>query len=270
MVNHLNIWEGLNTKMMNARDTATPETTVMATLLVRTDAEIFRLHFGANAAEVAASLSNGHCFQVLPVFALPLPPKSISDRVAAFVVESGGTCLGCGWFSGIAVDMLAAFLVRLCLAGDGALQGSVLNLSPHELPRAGEPDRIPEVSTSCATIAGSRPDSPRCQNVAPDATATKGPECNGGVNEHEGERMAEEEDEGVVDEIWRHVEGSPAAEADKAVDIRVALENRLGKVEAKRLLASTRATVAKQKNGHKNRILCIGRIALKMRNASTC
>ena len=82
--------------------------------------------------------------------------------------------------------------------------------------------------------------------------------------------MAEEEDEGVVDEIWRHVEASTPAEADKAVDIRIALENRLGKEEAKRLLASTRATVAKQKNGHKNRILCIGRIALKMRNASTC
>ena len=77
----------------------------------------------------------------------------------------------------------------------------------------------------------------------------------------------EEEEEGVVDEIWLHVEGTPAAEADKAVDIRLALENRLGKLEAKRLLACTRATVAKQ-NGHKNRILCIGRIALKPRQAS--
>ena len=242
--------------MMNARDTTSPETNVMATLLVRTDAEIFRLHFGEDAAEVAASLSNGHCFQVLPVVALPLPPKSISDRVAAFVVESGGTCLGNGWFSGIAVDMLAAFLVRMCLAGDGAHQGSVLNLSPHELPRAGEPDRIPEVSTSCATIAGSRPDSPGGSVAPPDALA-------------DGGRDSGEEEEGVVDEIWLHVEGTPAAEADKAVDIRVALENRLGKQEAKRLLACTRATVAKQR-GHKNRILCIGRIALKLRSASPC
>ena len=79
--------------------------------------------------------------------------------------------------------------------------------------------------------------------------------------------MSEEEEEGVVDEIWRHVEGSPAAEADKAVDIRVALENRLGKLEAKRLLACARAAVVKQ-NGHKNRILRIGRTALKLRRAS--
>ncbi len=79
--------------------------------------------------------------------------------------------------------------------------------------------------------------------------------------------MSEEEDEGVVDEIWLHVEGTLAADADKAVDIRLALENRLGKMEAKRLLAGTQATVAKQ-SGHKNRILCTGRISLKLRRAS--
>ena len=81
--------------------------------------------------------------------------------------------------------------------------------------------------------------------------------------------MSEDEEEGVVDEIWLHVEGTPAADADKATEIRVALENRFGKQEAKRLLACTRATVAKQR-GHKNRILCIGRIALKLRRASPC
>ena len=62
------------------------------------------------------------------------------------------------------------------------------------------------------------------------------------------------------------MEGSPAAEADKAVDIRAALEQRLGKPEARRLLACARATVAKQ-NGHKNRILRIGGTALRLRRA---
>ena len=70
--------------------------------------------------------------------------------------------------------------------------------------------------------------------------------------------------EGVVDEIWLHVEGTSIADADKAADIRSAIENRLGKQEAKRLLACTRATVAKQ-NGHKNRIMRIGRVALRLR-----
>ena len=86
--------------------------------------------------------------------------------------------------------------------------------------------------------------------------------CESGQEEH-----ASEDVEGVVDEIWLHVEGTSIADADKAVDIRSALENRLGKQEAKRLLACTRATVAKQ-NGHKNRIMRIGRIALRLRRDS--
>ena len=58
-----------------------------------------------------------------------------------------------------------------------------------------------------------------------------------------------------------------AADADKAVDIRAALEQRLGKPAARHLLACTRATVAKQNGGHKNRILRLGGTALKLRRA---
>ena len=72
-------------------------------------------------AELAASLGNGHCFEVLHVFALPQAPEGIADSVAAFVVESGGARLGNGWFSGVALDALAAFLVRACVAGGGGL-----------------------------------------------------------------------------------------------------------------------------------------------------
>ena len=39
---------------------------------------------------------DGHCFQVLPVFALPRAPEGIANSVAAFVVESGGAPLGNG------------------------------------------------------------------------------------------------------------------------------------------------------------------------------
>ena len=63
------------------------------------------------------------------------------------------------------------------------------------------------------------------------------------------------------------MEGCQAAEADKASDIRAALEQRLGKPEVKRLLACTWATVAKQNGGHKNRILRIGGTALRLRRA---
>ena len=111
IVHHLNMLGELEAKRMNARETSSPE---MATLLVRTDTGVFRLHLGEGAAEVAASLGNGHCFQVLPVFALPVAPKGISNSVAAFVVESGGTGLGNGWFAGVALDTLAAFMVCVC------------------------------------------------------------------------------------------------------------------------------------------------------------
>ena len=250
-------------------------TTSLATVLVRSDIGVFRLHLGDGASEVATSLSNGHCFQVLPVFALPVAPKGIADRVAAFVAESGGNGLGNGWFAGVALDMLAAFMVRACIAG-----GTHRESAPerHKLPPAVEPEGFPEVSTDdgprqqsplassiCADIAGSRPDSPGGSGAPPHAPAAGEPERGGDSGEEE--HTLEEEDEGVVDEIWRHVEGSPAAEADKAVDIRMALEQRLGKQEAKCLLACARATVAKQ-DGHKNRILRIGRTALKMRRAS--
>ena len=113
----------------------------MATLLVRTDTGVFRLHIGEGAAEVAASLGNGHCFKVLHVFALPRAPEGIANSVAAFVVESGGTRLGNGWFSGVALDTLASFMVRVCLAGGGGLaqQGSAPDQSRRKLPQAAEP-----------------------------------------------------------------------------------------------------------------------------------
>ena len=95
-------------------------------------------------------------------------------------------------------------------------------------------------------------------SVAPSVVLVSG-RGDSGEEEH-----ASEDVEGVVDEIWLHVEGASIADADKAADIRSAIENRLGKPEAKRLLACTRATVAKQ-NGHKNRIMRIGRVALRLR-----
>ena len=200
----------------------------VATLLVRNDAGsalragstgFFRVHFGDGAAEVAASLGNGHCFEVLPVFALPQAPGSLAGSLADIVAQFRGASLGNGWFSGVALDALAASLVRLCIAGG---------------------------SNSAAV------DDPARDTAA---IPTE--------HESEGEDAQEEEFE-EEEEVWQHVEGCAAAEADKALDIRAALEQRLGKPEARKLLACTRATVAKQ-NGHKNRILRIGGTALKLR-----
>ena len=110
------------------------------------------------------------------------------------------------------------------------------------------------------STCGDTPNSPT-GSVAPSVVLATG-RGDSGEEEH-----ASEDVEGVVDEIWLHVEGTSIADADKAVDIRMALEHRLGKLEDKRLLACTRATVAKQNGGRKNRILRLGGAALKLRNA---
>ena len=184
---------------MNAGESASPETRAMAALLARTDTGVFRLHLGEGAAELAASLGNGHCFEVLHVFALPRAPEGIANSVAAFVVESGGARLGNGWFSGVALDTLAAFLVRACVAGGGGLAH----------PR-------------CANTAGSRPDSSVGSGTPSDTPAAGGTER--GSESGDEEQLQEEEDGVVSEEVWQHVEGCPAADADKAVDIRAALE----------------------------------------------
>ena len=235
--------EELKTKTMNA-------TASMATVLVRTDTGVFRLHLGDSAEEVAASLGNGHCFQVLPVFALPVAPKSIADSVASFVSKAGGNSLGNGWFAGIPLDTLAAYMVHSCITDWAS--------APEQLPPAVVSSAVVAPSTPMATsTCGNTPNSPT-GSVAPSVVLASG-RGDSGEEEH-----ASEDVEGVVDEIWLHVEEASIADADKATDIRAALENRLGKQEAKRLLACTRATVAKQ-NGHKNRILRIGRVALRLR-----
>jgi len=73
--------------------------------------------------------------------------------------------------------------------------------------------------------------------------------------------------EAALLELWQYVQGCPAAEAGKALEIRLTLEQQLGKQEARRLLSHARATVAKDPSGHKNRILRVGGTAIKLRSA---
>ena len=224
-------------------------TASLATVLVRSDTGVFRLHLGDGASEVATSLSNGHCFQVLPVFALPSAPKCISDSVASFVSQAGGNGLGNGWFAGVALDTLAAYMVHLCIT-----EWSHQAIAPEH--------KLPPTDASYVDIAPTTPPAASSGSASNSPTSSPPVLANGGQDSGDEEHASEAE--GVVDEIWLHVEGASIADADKATDIRAALENRLGKHEAKRLLACTRATVAKQ-NGHKNRILRIGRVALRLR-----
>ena len=60
------------------------------------------------------------------------------------------------------------------------------------------------------------------------------------------------------DPLWEHVVPCIARDAAKAVDLRAALEARCGKEVAKNLLANTKASVAQDASGKKNRVLKLG------------
>ena len=59
-------------------------------------------------------------------------------------------------------------------------------------------------------------------------------------------------------------EECPASQADKAADVRAAIEQAVGKPEAKCILQGTRTTVARCAVGSKQRILCVGDKALRL------
>ena len=60
------------------------------------------------------------------------------------------------------------------------------------------------------------------------------------------------------DPLWEFVEKCAARDAAKAVDVRGALEARFGKETSKSLLANTKASVAQDASGRKNRVLKLG------------
>ena len=76
---------------------------------------------------------------------------------------------------------------------------------------------------------------------------------------------ADEVDVTSDDEVWCHVAACSSVDAEKAIDIRAALEQKLCKADTKRLQSRVRPTVAKNATGNKNRVLGIGCSALKLK-----
>lgn len=67
------------------------------------------------------------------------------------------------------------------------------------------------------------------------------------------------------DPIWNYVQACSTREATKCVEIRAALEEKVGKVEAQKLLARAKPTVAQDASGKKNRVLKLGGSLLKLK-----
>ena len=67
------------------------------------------------------------------------------------------------------------------------------------------------------------------------------------------------------DEMWEHLEACAGRDADKACDVRSALEASLGKEAAKRVLRKTKPSTTKNREGQKTRMLRAGNQFLKLR-----
>lgn len=214
----------------------------VATLLARSDTGVIRLHLGDNATETANKLGEGHCFEVWPIFALPCAPESAAESFADTVAELGGVHQGNGWFSGVAVDTLAAALVRTsrCLPSRAMPAGQAVKVFTGTAFQLKSADTALGSSAACQGNENGQPTDP---------------ESDGGDNSAEAALL----------ELWQYVQGCPAAEAGKALEIRLALEQQLGRQEARRLLSHARPTVAKDTSGHKNRILRVGGTAIRLR-----
>ena len=67
------------------------------------------------------------------------------------------------------------------------------------------------------------------------------------------------------DPIWDYVQACSTREATKCVELRAALEEKVGKTQAQKLLARTKPTVAQDSSGKKNRVLKLGGSLLKLK-----
>ncbi len=228
---------------------ATAMTKQAVAILSRSDASLFRFHAGPDWQATADRLGEGHCFRVTPLLVAPNAPAGTTERVAARLQKhaAGNAWVRCP--PGDAVGALVAELTRLAAPTRPAEATSLTELtSPAELTSLAE-------STSPAEVTR-----PRLARQTTELLSLA-------TDPERSDDMSASDDMPDGNEIWLSVEPCPPNEADKAVEIRTAIEATFGKDRAKQLLASARATVARNAEGHKRRILRVGTHAIRLRGA---
>ena len=114
----------------------------------------------------------------------------------------------------------------------------------------------------------------QCQNAAPNPPAefaAPADEIDASIAPESTESCVIDADavseEGVEkDPLWDYVTPCTTRDAAKAVDLRAVLEARCGKDGAKSLLAHTKATVAQDASGKKNRVLKLDGSFIKLKS----
>ena len=245
----------------------------MATLVKRSDAPLFRVFVGDDWKLFARHLSHEQCFEVSAVLHAPLAEPDAQEKAIAAIHCIGIPLKRNGWFEaslGQAMQVLASTLPRA--AGDEC---------EAQLSSAGSPRKRQRVSKGTPPVAEAVveqcPDSvpPLSAGSAAPVEAAESPaSCAASVPSSPGSCVIGEDDacetEGAFQEnadndpLWGYVVPCSSREAAKAVDLRAALEARWGKETAKSLLASTKATVALDASGKKNRVLKLGGSYVKL------
>ena len=208
--------------------------TTMTTLLRRSDAPLYYIHVGPDCADFVQRMTRAHCFDMEVVLHAPRSPMSESG-LSTYI--QGLDChVGKAWFQGSWPQAVAIF-------------GSVLVESDVQT----QPTRVESTVWNDPSYVGPSPII-GLETSVEDPTESSEVESDGRV------------DVSMVDDpLWEFVSPCSTRHASKSVEIRAALVLRLGKDRATQLLAKATATVARDGEGRKNRVLRIGGQFLKVK-----
>ena len=221
----------------------------MATLVKRSDAPLYRVFVGDDWKLFAWSLSHEQPFEINVVLHNPFTTPDAQDKVTAAVCCFGIVLKKNNWFEASqdqAMQVLAATLVPEQCCVDASC--NALDLPAPKKRRAKCAFPVTDCE-HCAVppVAEPTPVTPPAENT--DASGSDSPQS-----------CVVTDAVGDVDKdpLWEYVVACAARDAAKAVDIRAALEAQCGKEVAKSLLANTKASVAQDVSGRKNRVLKLG------------
>ena len=245
-----------------------PIKAAMATLFKRSDAPLYRVFIGADWEPFAQQLSQEQCFEVQAILHAPLAKPDALENVTAAICCLGAPPKRNGWFEASLEQAMRVLATTLPPASDDELCAQQCSC---------EAGADVPVSKRRRGHKGthSAPEGEQCQEAAPippAESAAPAEELDASTGAPEtpescvivGDAVSEEGVEN--DPLWEYVTPCTTRDAAKAVDLRAALEARCGKDAAKSLLARTKATVAQDASGKKNRVLKLGGSFIKLKS----
>ena len=222
----------------------------MATLVKRSDAPLYRIWVGDDWKLFVYNLSHEQCFEVNAVLHAPGATSHAQDMVSAVVSCSGLVLQKNGRFEASqdqAMQVLAATLVpEQCCANVPCIDAA----APRKRLAVKCAFPVSDCEQCAAPPVADTPVAEPAENT--DAVVDSPQSCV--IQTDATDAMSDNDN----DPLWQYVVPCAARDAAKAVDLRAALEARCGKETSKSLLANTKASVAQDASGKKNRVLKLG------------